>query len=43
MKVTIWLRIMDLVYIGTKFYEDNTIVLGNQFRLHYPSDVMQIG
>ena len=42
-EVTTWLRTMDLVYVGTKFYEDNTAVPGNQFRLRYPSDVTQIG
>jgi hypothetical protein len=42
-EVTTWLRTMDLVYVGTKFYEDNTAVPGNQFRLHYPSNITQIG
>jgi len=43
MEVTKWLRTMDLVYVGTKFYEDNTAVPGNQFRQRYPSDATQIG
>lgn len=43
MEVTKWLRTMDLVYVGTKFHEDNTAVPGNQFRLRYPSDKTQIG
>lgn len=42
-EVTKWLRTMDLVYVGTKFYEDNTAVPGNQFRLRYPSNTTQIG
>ena len=34
---------MDLLYIGTKFYEDGTSMPGNQFRDRFPSDSVQIG
>ena len=34
---------MDLIYIGTKFYEDGTSMPGNQFRERYPSDKVEIG
>jgi hypothetical protein len=42
-EVTKWLRTMDLIYIGTKFYEDGTSVPGNQPRERYPSDKVEIG
>ena len=42
-EVTKWLRTMDLIYIGTKFYEDGTSMPGNQFRERYPSDKVETG
>lgn len=41
--VTQWLRTMDLVYIGTRFYDDGTPMPGNQARERYPSNKTQIG
>ena len=41
--VTKWLRTMDLVHIGTRFYDDGTPMPGNQARDRYPSGKLQIG
>jgi hypothetical protein len=42
-EATKWLRTMDLIYVGTKFYEDRTAMPGSQFRERYPSDKVEIG
>lgn len=34
---------MDLVHIGTRFYDDGTPMPGNQARDRYPSSKLQIG
>jgi hypothetical protein len=41
--VTKWLRTMDLVHIGTRFYDDGTPMPGNQARERYPGTKTQIG
>lgn len=41
--VTQWLRTMDLVYVGTRFYDDGTPMPRNQARERYPCNEMQIG
>jgi hypothetical protein len=43
LKVTLWLRTMDLVYVGTKFRADRMVMTGNQFRQRSPSGQLQEG
>ncbi|KAH9021466.1 hypothetical protein EDB85DRAFT_1871863, partial [Lactarius pseudohatsudake] len=42
-EVTKWLRIMDLLHIGTRFNDDGTPMPGNQARERYPSNKTQTG
>ncbi len=42
-EVTKWLRIMDLVHVGTRFHDDGTPMPGNQARERYPFNKIQTG